>query len=52
MAYVHIKPDMSDLDEAKAKLDELNAALEKANSLIKELASETVTVLVAIEKKD
>lgn len=50
--YVHLEPGTSDLDDVRAKVEELNCALEKANSLTKELASETVTVSVAIGKID
>ena len=39
---VNVGSDMSGIDEVKSKLNELVGLLEKANSLVRELASEGV----------
>ena len=44
-----VSVNSSELDEAIVKAERLNKLLEEANSLVKELASHEVKVIVSIE---
>lgn len=39
VAYVEVRPDLTEVEKAKSKVDELNDALEKANFLLDQLAN-------------